>query len=372
MGRHIWGYWDCDFCGNKKLRGDIEECPSCGHPRSTNVKFYMDKGNIEYVSEEKKSSKANWICPYCDTQNEDSETVCEYCGASRTESKETYHEVQERLEKTAEKVQETIEEPDEEEETAPYDDYIYINGDNNRVSVDIKHSSANVKKWLLFGAVGIAIAFIIGLLVWFFTPVKHNSQVSGFEWDRNITIQSLETFDEEGWSLPSGARLHYTNEEIRSYNTVIDHYEPKTRQVEKERYVGEEEYVSGYEDLGNGQFEEIISKRPVYETYYDTETYEEPVYTQVPEYDTKYYYEIDKWVYSRSVKTSGTNHEPYWGETTLGDKEREGSKDGNYWLICGEYRTILSLGEWQGYEIGDKVIVTTNRSGDIVYSIEKG
>ena len=104
----------------------------------------------------------------------------------------------------------------------------------------------------------------------------------------------------------------------------------KTRQVQKERLVGYEDYVVGTRDLGNGYFEEITSSRPVYETYYENEEYQEPVYKDVPRYQTKYYYEIDRWVYERSVKTAEMNQEPYWGDVILGDKEREGSRNEVY------------------------------------------
>lgn len=370
MGKTVWGYWNCKFCGSSKIRGDNEECPFCGHPRSEDTKFYMDETKIEYVSDEQVNRKVNWICPYCNTQNEDYEETCEYCGASKTESYGNYFEVQETLSKTPEKVQ-VIEESKEEDVCESSNrSRAYENSDDPFVQKR-RWDVAKLKKGLMYGAIGIAVVSLITLLVWFFTPAKHDSEVSGFEWNRNISIELLTTFEESDWSLPAGARLQYTNEEIRSYKPVIDHYDTVTTQVERERYVGEEEYVSGYEDLGNGQFEEIISKRPVYETYYETEVYEKPVYRDEPVYDTKYYYEIDRYVYERSVKTSGSDHNPYWGEINLKHKEREGDRKENYWLICGEYRTTISLNEWQAYEIGDKVVVTTNRTGDIVYSIER-
>ncbi|MBQ1420082.1 MAG: hypothetical protein IIZ02_01475, partial [Desulfovibrio sp.] len=37
--------------------------------------------------------RANWICPYCNQQNDDAVQTCVYCGASRAESTERYHDV---------------------------------------------------------------------------------------------------------------------------------------------------------------------------------------------------------------------------------------------------------------------------------------
>lgn len=59
-------------------------------------------------------------------------------------------------------------------------------------------------------------------------------------------------------------------------------------------------------DMGNGYFEEETISTPVYETYYETEEYQEPIYRDEPVYAMKYYYDIDRYVYERSVNTSGS------------------------------------------------------------------
>ena len=45
--------------------------------------------------------------------------------------------------------------------------------------------------------------------------------------------------------------------------------------------------------MGNGYFEEETISTPVYETYYETEEYQEPIYRDEPVYAMKYYYDID-------------------------------------------------------------------------------
>ncbi len=370
MSKTVWGYWDCNFCDNKKIRGDNEECPSCGHPRSDTTKFYIDQSNIEYVAKEKTNLKPNWICSYCNTQNENYDDICEYCGASKAESKADYFEKHKSHHENEDYSQTSVIDGTNVECTTV--DTSSYETDNPVISIakTIKNH-VNLKSCLLYGLIGIAAIAFVWFLIWFFTPVEHTANVSGFEWERSISIEQLTTFSESGWDLPAGARLQRTSEEIRSYDTVIDHYETKTKQVARDRIVGYEDYVIGYDDLGNGQFRERTGTRPIYETYYETETYQEPVYRQDPVYDTKYYYEIDRYVYERSIRSSGTDHEPYWGTVTLATKEREGDRTEYYRLICGEYSTTLSLKDWLSYNIGDNVIVTTNRTGNIVYSIEK-
>lgn len=57
MGKIIEGVWDCVYCGAKKVRGGLRECPQCGHPRDENVTFYIDNPK-NYIYDEKAAAKA--------------------------------------------------------------------------------------------------------------------------------------------------------------------------------------------------------------------------------------------------------------------------------------------------------------------------
>ena len=85
MGRFIKGYWDCRYCQTKGIEGGIRDCPNCGKPRDSDVRFYM-KSKTDYV-EEKLAKTINrnpdWICSYCDSLNSDSNKNCVSCGASK-------------------------------------------------------------------------------------------------------------------------------------------------------------------------------------------------------------------------------------------------------------------------------------------------
>lgn len=91
---------------------------------------------------------------------------------------------------------------------------------------------------------------------------------------------------------------------------VVDHYENKVSHV----------------DLGNGYFEEKTERVPIYKDETYTETSHEPVYRQEPVYDTKYYYEIDRWTVVDTIKSSGHDQNPLWPELKLKDGQRAGSK----------------------------------------------
>lgn len=368
MSRNIWGYWDCRHCDTKKLRGDVEVCPNCGAPRAEDTKFYMDLSTKEYVDEDKVNVLPNWICSFCNSQNEGDESVCEYCGASRSDNQMNYFQTQQ---KSVERSEENETHPSTSVSTS-------VSGSvpepisNGQIDGDNILSFLCQDKCRLL-AIILGISLITGFLIWFLIPVQHQMTINSVEWIRRIETQELETFDESGWSLPSGAKLQYKNTEIRKYNQVVDYYETKTRQVEKERIVGYQEYVTGYEDLGNGQFREKIDQRPVYETYYETETYQDPVYKSVPVYGTKYYYEIEKWVKGQPFITSGMDKNPVWSQSVVSERRREGKRTEVYYIlgiIDGKnQRFELNYSDWMKYDVGDTVIFKTHRFSNRIIAI---
>lgn len=337
MGRIIEGLWDCKYCGKTEIGGSQKKCPVCGKQRDENIKFYL-KGEKKYISDEeakKVSKNPDWLCPYCSNLNSDNDNKCSYCGASRDGTEKDYFE--NRAEKDKEENLEPIEhrlkdiygtdfsdEDELEDEEQSADDY-YNDYHNKRESKKSKSLSVN---WGILGFSSIFIV-MIGLLIAFLIPKNADLVIQDFSWERNISIERYQTVNESDWSLPSGARLQRTNQEFSHYQQVLDHYETKTREVAKERLSHYDTVVTGTRDMGNGYFEEITQDVPVYETYYETETYEEPVYKDVPIYRTKYYYEIDKWLHERDVKTSGNDKDRYWGEVVLADDERESGRREN-------------------------------------------
>ena len=110
------------------------------------------------------------------------------------------------------------------------------------------------------------------------------------------------------------------------------------------------------------------SRSTGYETR--TETYQDPVYIQVPVYQTRYYYHLWRWEYARSVETSGTDNDPYYGEMNLSRKERENGRYEQYYLEAyegkktGSVKTFSISGYlWDQVQIGSdiRVLVQGNR-----------
>lgn len=302
------GYWNCNYCNTKNIAGNIRDCPNCGQPRGTDTKFHINMSgpqthinNSEAESIRKRG--ADWICPYCNSLNSNETSECISCGSNKSESTHNYFTQHEN------------------ENNRSYDNHettrvIAANSQQNH------KFQYNIKPIILCIAIIFAVIAVISLAVNIFTPKEIQFRINSFQWSRSIDIEHYITVNESDWYVPSGGRIQYTRSEIHHYESTIDHYEQRTRDV-IDYY---EEVVVGYQDLGNGYFEEITEQRPVYKTEY----YDEPIYKDVPVYDTKYYYEIERWRHSRTINTSGYDHNAYWGKLDLADNEREANRSSEY------------------------------------------
>lgn len=355
MGKLVMGYWDCPYCEHKEISGDQDKCPQCGRPRG-DVKFYMkgyaegqtreenERGDIEYLDEEKAkyvSRNPDWYCSYCNTLNSDNAENCSNCGATRADSEANYFD---QLKKRQQQEQQ-----------------------NARPQQQSAQQTGGSKKWLVILAI---IALAVFGLVKFMTgnTTQGDLKVTQIEWARAINIEQNIQYSESGWTLPADAELTEKKEELHHYDSVLDHYE--TKQVQRSRQVLDhyETYYT-YSDLGNGHFEEVANERPVYKTEYYTEDVQQPVYRQVPRYQTKYYYTIWRWTPARDVKASGTDHNAAWPEVTLGENEREGKRTEAYaFQVLNEKKNTtavyqLAEADWRNVSVGDSLFITARRTG---------
>lgn len=372
MGRKlIEGFWDCKYCDTKRIRGNLRNCPNCGKARDTSTRFYLDASEKHYVPEEaaaKINRNPDWICVYCKQLNSDDNETCVYCGAPRASENLNYFQNKEKSDSKAEPVSDDSDDSDSFEEHTTSEHV--RSSENTESSDEIKNFSITEKfKNFNFSAIWKPALIFLAILISFIgifqlvKPKEYELTIDSLPWSRNIDIEQYKTVEESDWKLPQNARLLYTRQEYSHSEPVIDHYETRTREVTKKRVSGSESYVSGYNDLGNGYFEEVTSERPTYEHYSETETYKEPVYRDEPVYETKYYYEIDKWLYERSVETNGNNTTPYWGKTNLESDERISSNSEHY-LVKGteskkgkEISFSLPFEEWSKLETGQTVKV---------------
>lgn len=204
-------------------------------------------------------------------------------------------------------------------------------------------------------------------LVYLFVPKQVDFVLSSIQWTHSQNIEEYRTINESDWSLPSGGRLLFTQQEISGYEEVLDHYETRTREVSEQVLDGYDTVVTGTRDMGNGYFEEITSQVPRYRTEYHTETYEEPVYRSEPIYSTKYYYEIDKWVFDRTITSSGTDKNIQYKEYVLEENERDSTFIDEYEFTGiieeKEYTISVDKSTWDKYDVGDSIPAKINRLG---------
>ena len=409
MGRIIEGVWDCKYCGADKIRGSVYKCPNCGRQRDNDVTFYIDnpKNYISKEAEEKLNKNPDWLCSFCDALNSDDNETCYNCGASKEDSEANYFENKERQAKieqerllerekanasydrdgrerswdTEEEIESEVERLSNVDVPITYDsiedelnDIVEESHREDYYRNERRQKKLFSKKLLGITAGVLAVILAITGLVYLFTPKIEEVTIQSFEWERNIEVEEYKTVKEDDWSVPAGGRVYDERTEIKTYVSVIDHYETKTRTYTEQVLDHYEEYVSGYRDLGNGHFEEITSQRPVYRTETRTETYEEPVYRQDPVYATKYYYEIERWLHKENLKTSGKDQNPYWYEYTYKEKEREGSKSEKYSVVVktekDKIKTYdLKYDEWVSLKKGQtlKLKVHIGGNAEIVF-----
>ncbi len=369
----LLGYWDCQYCGTKKIKGNLRSCPNCGKPRDENTRFYIDPNHKEYVPQEvakKINRNSDWICNHCSQLNSDDSTHCKWCGSLRDSTNLDYHSniAKQKAKEAQEKQPEAWNERTQEEpqESKWYDvphsehDFEYSANSSSlssRFTNAKRHSKISIPvKPLLIALLALV---VIGGLVFLLMPREYSGTVKAFAWERNILIERYQTVQESDWTLPVGARLRDTREEFYTTTQVLDHYETRTRQVPQQEIVGYRDVTVGYQDLGNGYFDEIVRSEPIYKTTYTTEEYEEPIYKTVQIYKTKYYYDVDKWLYERTVRTSGNNHEPYWGKTNLKSDERIGSKNQTYNVSIETSKNTqtytMSYDDWGSLKLYDVV-----------------
>ena len=376
--------WTCPYC-ETKIDGLIDKCPTCGRQKPQDITYEMNSKKEEISNEELKQAGINkeecdgkhkdWICDFCGSLNNYSAEVCAECAAPKTYATKEYGG--DKI-NTGRKIEMGVAQKEANQRKIENDSYLRtyaeqekrdkalaIEQEMKKIEEQKAKEDKNRKKRIFFGS-GIALLLMF-LCCFCFAPKKESTKVSGFSWDRNITVEEYKTVKEEGYDVPTGGRI-YDSEEVKiREDKVVDYYE--TVEVEKTRKVqtGTKEECD-YIDGGNGTTIEECEDVPVYgeETYIIEE--EQPVYKYVPVYDTLYYYEIERWVNEKSYPSSGEDQKPYWNENyTLKDNQRDTKRNESYTVHYDNGDEVQKpYEEWKEIAIGDETILTKNRLG-IVY-----
>lgn len=404
------GFWDCSHCGKKKILGDDMSCNGCGATRADNVEFYLaDDASIVTDHREIQMAKAgpDWYCDHCNCGNSATRNVCSQCSAPRGSSK--VHDAS--RDKISVNDYEDEESGSNVERISTLDFSANLAGETGKGSVRSFGNERLLQKdfnmyvapprssegstWLS----KIILLIIFGIVaIGLFTLFRNNDvelRVASISWNRSISLEKYITLTENGWSVPHGGRTKSVTRKHHHDEKILDHYETKVRQLSKrvfshnerksrtvsERYQsGTERYHSGTRSLGNGRFEKTYSTRPTYstrtKTVYDTvpvyktvyypETYKDPVYRYEPRYQDYYVYDIERWVPSRTERSSGFDANPKWPtyREIFGLEERECGRSEDYAVTLntlpkGDGEKIQtftlkpSFAQWQSFKVGD-------------------
>jgi len=302
----VFEYWDCDKCGQKAIRGDIRNCPSCGNPRSENIKFYLLEGKEEKVEDtvqaEKFKAGADWVCSFCEALNSVTDKNCLSCGASQESSEKNYFEVQKEKELKATKSTET-------EKPADWWEVKY--------GKPFNWMKFNIWTVLILGS-------CISSLYYLGKSHEVKFQVVDVAWERTIPIMRFTNTEKTDWEDElKGEEIVKlkSSQEIRSY---------EDRQVgtKMETYDESEQYQSGtrndcstsYESTGSGASKKVTSCNdvPTYSSRTVQRTRQVPVYQKFPIFGTKVIYTANIYLPLREDTTKGKNNDPLWPEPTLG------------------------------------------------------
>ena len=174
-----------------------------------------------------------------------------------------------------------------------------------------------MKKTKVFRKVFVILAlFCLMMLFTGCEPRRETVVVDETSWEYVIKIEKEVLCQENGWSLPDGATLLEEKEEV---------------------------YKKIYDEKGS-----VIDY----------------------EYRTKYYYEIMRWKYERSVVTEGNGSFQYFGEYTLAANERVAKEERNFY-IHGENQEGKSVkyeiprSEWKEIKKGDTLDLEISFFGNV-------
>jgi hypothetical protein len=299
-------WWDCAHCDTKGLLGASNRfCPNCGAQQDAGSRYFPPAGKEQAANHEYDG--ADRACPACNTPNGAKAHNCRSCGSP--------------LDGAAQVGRVADQSSAQPRKGAP------------AAAVKPKMSTGKIVA-IVASVVGALLLLCCGLSMW---TKEVQLTVTSHKWERSIDIERYSAQSDSAWcdSMPSGAYSVSRSREQRGSHKVADGETCSTRNV----------------DRGNGTFE----RREECHTKY----------RDVPDYDDRCHFTIDRWSVNRSVKLDDTGTTPEWPVVSglrtgnsLGS-EREGAHHEKYELLLkGEdgknYDCSLSEAKWVAVKDGLK------------------
>lgn len=112
---------------------------------------------------------------------------------------------------------------------------------------------------------------------------------------------------------------------------------------------------------GDGTFSESSYQVPVYKNEVQYYTQEEPVYTSVPVYKIKYYYDIDRWTVYDTLLENGSKEDIIrYADVEISNTKRAGEKDVRY-LCSMTFTNGKKKGQKCDFTISESIYEALNK-----------
>lgn len=381
MGKIIRGYWDCQYCGKKKIDGLVDECPGCGKHKPEGTSYYMgDPNNKNDILSESQLNEAHidisecdgehreWVCHYCNQTNNWQDDICVSCGAPREDKKQDNEWKCEACGAMNPLHTRTCLKCGTERASAAENRSEDIVQDNNN---DVTNSTTSWIEKSTLVTFGLVFLSLLILYILAFVPIKKNIiTVTGIKWERQVTIENYEEVSESGWSKPDDAYNVTSKTEYRCTRQVPDHVETRYNTETYEVLDGYDTHTS-YSDNGNGTFSEETYETPRYRTETREVPYFKTIYRDERVYDNYYSYNVMKWVTGKTYSTKGTDHKPYYStEYTLTKNQRDKIRYEKYTVeFTDDNKKVtekeMPYAKWKEINVGDTYQTTSTLFGKI-------
>ncbi len=237
--------WDCEQCATRGLLAKSQRhCPACGSAQNPEKRYFPEPGKEIEVAGHRYTG-ADWLCAYCQSPNGASASFCGNCGGPKDGTKE---------------VARVVDKADEPPILAP---------------TSVTPPSGR-RGW---GRMVAAIAALVAIVVGYSLFSKHDetATVVSRSWVRTIDVERFAAVSESAWcdALPAGA-----------YDVTRFSQQRGTRQVEAGQECKDKRI-----DKGDGTFVR--------------ENECTPRFKDVPVFDMKCNFHVDRWQVQRTEKAAG-------------------------------------------------------------------
>ena len=187
----------------------------------------------------------------------------------------------------------------------------------NEFKNTIETSTPNYKKSII-----LFVIFLISLFVgvWYYnlSAIK-TEKVMIFDtiWERQVHLQENKLVTKEGWELPTGATVLRTKREIYKYNEISEDTGREICTEKLEKVPSHKEYSHTNTKIKeDGSVIKKDNYKTIFKNNIKTYCYPEKILKKVPEFRTKYYYQIFVWTDLEPLitKGNGRNMKPYFAK----------------------------------------------------------